>query len=280
MDRVPVFGYEEHWQVELESLRTESKTIKQHPEARGAIDKVQNVHTDIASLAWCTHEETGGSEAWTKVVRRAEADGESLQGARGEKNARRPVRGLFNHPERTESRDPEQSDEKGPTDATLVAPRAQGNGGFREQTRRKKANTSEGERPNSIKEKEQTMPVVKAPATTVVPTKTYFAPLRAITTGKSGERMESVIPTQQQKNAAKGTERPSPIILTTTVNLLKFQTEVKAVTCGNFEFRNTRNGIRVVTKEMAQIVNLPPFLVTLARKEKSPEIFNLTSLSM
>jgi len=95
--------------------------------------------------------------------------------------------------------------------------------------------------------------------------------------------MELVILTQQQKNAAKGTLRPPPIILTTTVNVLKFQAEVKAITRGSFEFHNTRNGIRVVTKEIAQggtkIVNLLFFLVTLARKEKSPEVFNLTRLS-
>jgi hypothetical protein len=47
-------------------------------------------------------------------------------------------------------------------------------------------------------------------------------------------------------------EKPPPINLTTSLNLLKFQAEVKAITKDNFfEFRNTKNGIRVVGKGMA-----------------------------
>jgi hypothetical protein len=70
--------------------------------------------------------------------------------------------------------------------------------------------------------------------------------------GKStGRGTETDPPTQQQKTAGKGTERPPPIILTTTLNLLKFQAEIKAITSGNFEFHNTRNGIRVMVRGMA-----------------------------
>jgi len=48
------------------------------------------------------------------------------------------------------------------------------------------------------------------------------------------EEEESETPTLQQKEK----ERPPPIILTATINLLKFQVEIKAISKGNFEFRN------------------------------------------
>jgi len=42
MARAPVLSYEEYWQIELQSLRTEFKDIiKQHPEAREARQNTQ-----------------------------------------------------------------------------------------------------------------------------------------------------------------------------------------------------------------------------------------------
>lgn len=57
------------------------------------------------------------------------------------------------------------------------------------------------------------------------------------------------VPNQKQETAAKGTERPSPIIMIKTVNLLHFQAEDKDITGCSIEFRNTQNDIRV-NKEM------------------------------
>jgi hypothetical protein len=47
------------------------------------------------------------------------------------------------------------------------------------------------------------------------------------------------------------TGRPPPIILTSQTNLIQLQKQLKNVVKGNFEFRSTRNGTRVVTKGMA-----------------------------
>jgi hypothetical protein len=44
---------------------------------------------------------------------------------------------------------------------------------------------------------------------------------------------------------------PSPIILTASENLLKFQREVKPITRGGFKFRNTKTSTRVILREMA-----------------------------
>jgi hypothetical protein len=40
-------------------------------------------------------------------------------------------------------------------------------------------------------------------------------------------------------------ERPPPIILAATVNLLKVQAVIKAITSGSFELRSTSNGSRI-----------------------------------
>jgi hypothetical protein len=45
--------------------------------------------------------------------------------------------------------------------------------------------------------------------------------------------------------------RPPPIVLTSTTNLMQLQRNIKGIVTGNFEFRNTRSGTRIVTKEMA-----------------------------
>jgi hypothetical protein len=45
--------------------------------------------------------------------------------------------------------------------------------------------------------------------------------------------------------------RPPPIILTSQANLIQLQKQLKNVVKGDFEFRNTRNGTRVITKVMA-----------------------------
>jgi hypothetical protein len=47
------------------------------------------------------------------------------------------------------------------------------------------------------------------------------------------------------------TGRPPPIILTSTTNLIQLQKELKIVVKGNFEFRSTRNGTRVIKRSMA-----------------------------
>jgi hypothetical protein len=46
------------------------------------------------------------------------------------------------------------------------------------------------------------------------------------------------------------TGRPPTITLTATTNLIQLQRQLKNVAKGDFEFRNTKNGTRVITKSM------------------------------
>jgi len=62
---------------------------------------------------------------------------------------------------------------------------------------------------------------------------------------EDGESQNSEAKKQQK------TGRPPPIILTSATNLITLQAKLKGLVQGSFEFRNTRNGTRVTTKEMA-----------------------------
>jgi hypothetical protein len=56
----------------------------------------------------------------------------------------------------------------------------------------------------------------------------------------------------RQKSGKAG--RSPPIILTSAVNIIQLQKQLKNVVKGGLEFRNTRNGTRVLTKGMADFV--------------------------
>jgi hypothetical protein len=62
--------------------------------------------------------------------------------------------------------------------------------------------------------------------------------------------MEDTTERPHHQAPSSQTGRPPPIVLTSQVNLIQFQEQLKGLLKGDFEFRNTRNGTRVVTKEM------------------------------
>jgi hypothetical protein len=58
----------------------------------------------------------------------------------------------------------------------------------------------------------------------------------------------------------KAAGRPPPVIITVSLNLLKFQGELKTMIKGTFELRTTRNRMQVVTKDMADYLALMRYL--------------------
>jgi hypothetical protein len=53
--------------------------------------------------------------------------------------------------------------------------------------------------------------------------------------------------------------RPPPIILTPAVNLIQLQKQLKGVVSEDFEFRNTRNGTRDITRGMADFQSIKSY---------------------
>jgi hypothetical protein len=56
--------------------------------------------------------------------------------------------------------------------------------------------------------------------------------------------------------------RPPPIILTSATNLLQLQKSIKGMVKGSFEFRSSKNGTRVLTKEMADFSAIKSFFLS------------------
>jgi hypothetical protein len=82
-------------------------------------------------------------------------------------------------------------------------------------------------------------------------TRNLFTPLRATITDTDPSGSES---TPQEETVPAKTSRPPPIILTSAANLIQLQKQLKNVVKEDFEFRNTRSGIRVITRDMADIL--------------------------
>jgi hypothetical protein len=120
---------------------------------------------------------------------------------------------------------------------------------FREQRRRKR-NSSDGQ----VKTAKKAHP----PTTSAndprlrrqqeVPTRNFFAPLRS-SQMETGEEI-AIEHSENQQAASSQMGRPPPIVQTSEVNLIALQRQLKTIS-SSFEFRSTRKGTKVVTKEMA-----------------------------
>jgi hypothetical protein len=90
-----------------------------------------------------------------------------------------------------------------------------------------------------------------------VVTRNYFAPLRTA----EMDTDTSSINAMPHEGAVPGkTGRLPPIVLTSTTNLIHLQKQLKGLVKENFEFRNTRNRTRVITKTMAGFSEFKSYL--------------------
>jgi hypothetical protein len=68
-----------------------------------------------------------------------------------------------------------------------------------------------------------------------------------------GDDADDTTERQQYQAPSSQTGRQPPIVLTSHVNLLQFQMQLKGLLKVKFQLSNTRNETRVITKEMAEI---------------------------
>jgi hypothetical protein len=121
---------------------------------------------------------------------------------------------------------------------------------FRE-VKKRKGHNSDGTS-QSAKNSTKTVPMsaaLKLPPK-AVSTRNFFTPLR--TTGMDTETAgaENTLPEQE---APRKSGRPPSIVMTSTTNLIQLQSDLKEHVKGEYEFQNTRNGTRVITKERRTI---------------------------
>jgi hypothetical protein len=88
---------------------------------------------------------------------------------------------------------------------------------------------------------------VKLPAKAVT-TCNFFAPLRTSIMNTETTGAENALP---EKEDPRKSGRLPPIAMTSTTNLTGLQSNLKDSVKGQYEFRNTRNGTCIITKEMA-----------------------------
>jgi hypothetical protein len=92
-----------------------------------------------------------------------------------------------------------------------------------------------------------TSAVVKLPLKVLL-TRNILAPLRTTGVDTDTSGTENTLPEQE---APRKPGRPQPIVMTFTTNLIGAQRDLKGHVKGEYEFRNIRNGTRILTKEMA-----------------------------
>jgi hypothetical protein len=129
------------------------------------------------------------------------------------------------------------------------------NEGFQEVRRRKRHSTTEtAPTPKKAVPTGASVPVSTPPKE--VATSNSFAPLRAaaMDTDSAGSEASSCKATAPGK-----TNRPPPVILTSAVNLIQLQKQLNGVISEDFEFRSTRNGIRVITRGMADFQSVKSY---------------------
>jgi hypothetical protein len=119
--------------------------------------------------------------------------------------------------------------------------------GFREQRRRKRSSNSEdGTQPRNKKAAPQTVQPTKTQA--AVATKNYYATLNTMEmeTPKEGNDSET-----SEVDNPRTTGRPPPLVLTSAINLIHLQSELKELVKGNFKLVNTKSGTRIISREMS-----------------------------
>jgi hypothetical protein len=125
--------------------------------------------------------------------------------------------------------------------SVLKASSQQGDG-FKEVRNRKRHSSQEA----TITPKKATLP---APSTKVA-IRNFFASLRSANMDTDFPAAVSSPAAEEAVPAKAG--RPPPIFLTSATNLMQLQKQLKGVAKQVFEFRNTQNGTRVITKGMVE----------------------------
>jgi hypothetical protein len=85
----------------------------------------------------------------------------------------------------------------------------------------------------------------------------FFAPFRTTDMDMETAAAENTL---EEQEAPSISGRPPPILMTSTTNLIRLQSDLKEHFRGEYEFQNTRNGTCIITKEMADYSAMKSYL--------------------
>jgi hypothetical protein len=236
--------FEQFWLHDYNSLQSEYKDlVQEHSEADSVIQEVDKVLGDIVSLTGCTPASVGESATFKEVIENAKQDRINLCNALKGKGLFSALYDTYTITLNELKNVLQQSVKRSATAAAENAPLDS----FREKGRgRKRNNTPDqeqsGKSNKKVNPRVSAVPIKTSPA---IHPRNYYAPLRTVemdTEKEDGEGQNSEVEKQQK------TGRPPPIILTSATNLITLQAKLKVLVHVSFEFRNTRNGTRVITK--------------------------------
>jgi hypothetical protein len=252
---VPVQGYQTLWMDKLSALKSEYQTLmQQYPEADAQLKQLLQVLGDIEDVARHIPASVGESGEWSAILNAAEENGVSYcKGLRG-----KPLfSALYSTYTVTLQELKAVIKARTLTDQTNI-PKTTGQqtnkeDDFQEVRRWKRHATNETTRTSKkVTIQTKTPTALNIPSKEVV-TRNFFAPLKAADMDADASSTEA----NSNEEAVPGkTDRLLPIILTSTTNLIQLQKELKIVVRGNFEFRSTRNGTRVITRSMADFQSI------------------------
>jgi hypothetical protein len=221
-----VATHEQFWLQEVKNLQISYKgIIAKHPDSDGVLQQVYKELGDLVSLAGCTSTNAGQSEQWVHIVNAAIADKISLAKILKGKSLYSALYGTYtvalSELKAILQGSAKNSPQQATATPTAALPQVEAiDDGFREQRRRKRNNSSENE----------TQRGSKKPAPHIPTTRNYFAPLRT----PQMEAEENEPPTEEQQTSPAVSGRPPPIVLTSAINLIKLQSNLKSVVKGNF----------------------------------------------
>jgi hypothetical protein len=241
MAAVPVPGYQAYWADKRQTSKSEyQQLVAQFPDADAQLKQLFKLLCDIEDVAGYTPASVGDSDQWSSIVNTAEENQLNPCKALTGKILFSALYGTYTVTLKELRALLKASSSAGQTVTTKCA--AHREDGFKE-VRRRKRNSSNETAPTTKK----AVSAAEVTPQTEVPTRNFFAPLRAPMDTESAGAETTV----NEETVPGKTGRPPPIILTSQTNLSQLQKQLKNVVKGDFEFRSTRNGTRVVTKDMA-----------------------------
>jgi hypothetical protein len=87
-----------------------------------------------------------------------------------------------------------------------------------------------------------------------ITTRNFYAPLRSEDINIQSAQEDGS--EADQEGAANFTGRPPPIVLTSAVNLIRIEKDIRGEVKGDIHLKTTRNWVRVVTREMADYFSI------------------------
>jgi hypothetical protein len=211
------------------------------------VQRVHKVLGDIEILARCTSAKVGEISEWSFIVSSAEIRADFCKALDG-KPLCSAVNGMYTvtlNELKAVLMVSAQARQSSAVNKTSVELTAQDDDLCEIKRRKKLISNNTSQTTKKSAKPVPTSTAVKLPPKSVL-TGNFFAPLRTTDMDMETTDAENTLPKQE---APRKPGRPPPIVMTSTTNRIRLQSDLKEHVKGEYVIRNTRNGTRIITKE-------------------------------